>query len=229
VQVKHFLATIGKTSGHGVVFLKPRKVRKRNLTVEKLVEAALEVLSEDDPSPLTRRSVAERCGVSAMALYHHVDNKEELEKPAVDSLFLKITGEARKCETWYEQITDFWLSMRACLLEIPGAGRVFTSRAVLGPGTALATEELFRLLEAGGIRVNAVPEAADSMTMLLIGSIANELTRPKQVREKLWDQAPNEQTPFMAKHLEYYSDRDGTQRYERALTWILDGAASEQG
>ena len=79
---------------------------------------------------------------------------------------------------------------------------IFVRQAIIGPGTATATEQMFRHLKAGGLDGQAIAEATDAMTMLTIGSLANELTRPARIRERLGEQVPNEETPLFAKDIE---------------------------
>ena len=202
---------------------RPKSPQRRDLTVEKIVDAALKVLKSSDPSALTMRRVAEQCGVSAMAIYHHVSDKDELATLAVDSIFLTATQTPRRGSDWLEQSIDLWDSIRAGLLETPGAGMIFVRQAIIGPGTASATEQMFRLLKDGGLDGQSIAEATDAMTMLSIGSIANELTRPAQIRERLGEQVPREETPLLHDHMQIYATRDGTQRYRQALRWLLDG------
>lgn len=201
----------------------PKSTQRRDLTVEKIIDATLVVLKSNDPSALTMRSVAEQCGVSAMAIYHHVEDKEHLATLAVDSIFLAAAKAPRRSENWREQAVELWCAIRQGLLETPGAGMIFARRAVIGPGTANATEQMFRLLSEGELSGQQIAEATDAMTMLLIGSLANELTRPKKIRELLGQQVPESEIPLLRNHMDFYATRDGTERFQMALRWLLDG------
>lgn len=208
----------------------PRKtLQRRDLTVEKIVEAALSVLKSNDPSALTMRRVADKCGVSAMAIYHHVNDKNQLANLAVDSLFLAATRTPRNGSDWRERYIDLWDTIRRSLLETPGAGMIFVRQPVIGPGTALATEQMFQHLKDGGLSGQAIAETNDAMTMLLIGSIANDLTRPPKVREELGKQLPPEQTPLLHKNMQSYATRDGAERYRLAIDRMLTGSSSTTG
>ncbi|QMU56780.1 MAG: TetR family transcriptional regulator [Boseongicola sp.] len=201
-----------------------RKTRqRRDLTVEKIIEAALDVLKSSDPSALTMRRVAENCGVSAMAIYHHVDDKDQLANMAADSIFLAAAKAERNGANWREKCIDLWSTIRAGLLETPGAGMIWVRQAVLGPGTASATEQMFQLLKEGGLSGSKIAEANDAMTMLTIGSVANDLTRPAKIREKLGEQLAGEDTPLLNENMKTYAHRNGEERYRLALNWILDG------
>lgn len=191
--------------------------------MKKIIEGALEVLKSSDPSALTMRSVAKECGVSAMAIYHHVEDKNQLATLAVDSLFLAATQAPRNGANWRERCVDLWIAIRMKLLETPGAGMIFVRQAIIGPGTATAAEQMFQLLKEGGLSGRAIAEANDALTMLLIGSIANDLTRPPQIREQLVNQLAREDTPILRQNMQAYATRNGSERYTLAINWILDG------
>jgi len=197
--------------------------QRRDLTIDKIIEAALAVLKSNDPSALTMRRVAENCGVSAMAIYHHVNDKDQLANMAADSIFLAATEAERKGGNWREKCKDLWSTIRAGLLETPGAGMIWVRQAVLGPGTAAATEQMFQYLKEGGLSGVEIAQANDAMTMLTIGSVANELTRPADIREELGKQLPAGATPLLHANMKAYAQRDGVERYQLALEWILDG------
>ena len=197
--------------------------QRRDLTVEKIVEASLVVLKSSDPSALTMRRVADECGVSAMAIYHHVNDKNQLAALAVDSLFLAAAQGPHDRENWRDRLLDFLREVRRRLLETPGAGMIFVRQAIIGPGTATTTELMFECLREGGLSGRAIAEASDAITMLLIGSIANDLTRPPQIREELGKQLAPDETPILQKNMQIYATRDGGERFMLALGWILDG------
>ncbi len=208
---------------------KPKKTtQRRDLTKEKIVEATLKVLKNPDPAALTMRRVAEECGVSAMAIYHHVNDKDKLASLAVDSIFLKAAMAPANGATWRERVINLWLGIRHDLLETPGAGMIFVRQAILGPGTATATERMFELCDQSGLSGEAIAEVMDAMTMLSIGSIANELTRPVKIREKLGEQIPAEDTPLLRRNMNTYATRDGTERYRMAMEWLLDGVVQRR-
>ena len=199
--------------------------RKRELSLDKIAEAALHLLRDKGEDALTMRSVAEACGVTAMAIYHHVSDKETLATIVIDRLFQQAAASPSSDSDWRSALTRLWIDIRQRLLDVPGAGTIFVRRAVIGPGTARLSEEMFRLLSQGGIEGTAAAEAADAMTMLCIGSIANELSRPPKIRERLVEQAPTEDLPHLMAHIEAYAVRDSEARYRVALSWLIEGVA----
>ena len=58
----------------------------RGLTVERIVEAAIELADERGLGAVTMAAVAERCGFTTMSLYRHVASKDELVRRMLDSV-----------------------------------------------------------------------------------------------------------------------------------------------
>lgn len=202
--------------------------KRRDLTMSKVTEAALLVLRNEDESALTMRRVARDLGVTPMALYHHVPDKHALLNAAVDQIFLDAAAaEPDDPLTWREELVWFLTNIRDALVDSSGAGQVFVRQPILGPGTALTTERMLALLAKGGIDGEPLAEAADSITLLTIGSIANEISRPAEVRLQLPGHLEN--APLMTANIDAYARRDGRARYVQALTWLLDGIERKAG
>ncbi len=205
-----------------------RSAKRRDLTLDKVVEAALAILRTEDEAALTMRRVARDLGVTPMALYHHLPDKDALLNAAVDQVFLDAARAAAPQEMdWRDELSWFMSEVRDPLVASPGIGQVFVRQPVLGPGTALTTERMFRLLRAGGVTGDALAEAVDSITLLTIGSIANEISRPAEVRLQLpgFLEAPE----VLPDHIDTYARRDGRARYLQALTWLMDGIETKAG
>jgi AcrR family transcriptional regulator len=57
----------------------------RGLSVELIVQAAIEIADEDGFSAVTMAAVAKRCGFTTMSLYRHVASKDELVRRMLDT------------------------------------------------------------------------------------------------------------------------------------------------
>ena len=57
---------------------RPRRERRGGLSVERIVDAAVEIADADGLEAVSMARVAERLGFTAMALYRHVGGKDEL-------------------------------------------------------------------------------------------------------------------------------------------------------
>ena len=126
----------------------------------------------------------------------------------MDSIFLAAADAPVQGRDWKEQSINLWLNIRQGMLDIPGAVLVFVRQAILGPGTATPPERMFEILEQSGMSGDAIAEATNAMTMLSIGSIANELSHPPRVREELGKQVPDSDTHLLLKNMRRYATRD---------------------
>lgn len=201
--------------------VKPR--RRRDLTADEVVDRATEIMAADGESALTMRRVAAACGVTPMALYHHVADREELLTLVVD----RVVGDSIPLDDsgrgWRESLLGFACDYRRALLDNPGAAAVYVRRPILSPNLARVTEYLFSTLARGGVTGQAAAEAVDAIVLLMMGSVANDLSRPPDVRKRLMDHLPDGDTPLMVEHMDSYAHRDGEERYRLALGWLFDG------
>lgn len=201
----------------------PAARRRRDLSIDEIVDRTIQMLRDGDESSMSMRRVAEACGVTPMAIYHHVDNKEELLTLAVDRIVEATLADPDPNASWRTRLVEFGCRFRRALLDHPGAGGVFLRRPVVSPTIARVTELLFELVGEGGIAGDAAAEAADAFVLVTMGSIANDLSRPADVRERLLDQLPPGETPLMVDQIDTYAHRNGDARYRVALEWMLDG------
>lgn len=207
-----------------------KPIKRRQLSVEKIVDAAIEVLRSHGEQALTMRRIADDCDVTPMAVYHHVPDKETLEVLVADRMFLEASREMPEIDPpWRPGLVRLMTAVRNKLLEAPGAGAFTARRAIIGPGSARTTETMFRLLHKGGLTGNAVAEAADALSVLTIGSVAYDLSRSPGIRDQLADHLSPEDAVFLPQHMPHYSDRDPGDRFLRALNWILDGIEAQSG
>lgn len=79
--------------------------RPRSLSHARLASAALAVIDRDGLAGLSMRSVAKELGMSTMALYRYVDDREELERLVVDLVLGTVNTEPPRPEApWQERI-----------------------------------------------------------------------------------------------------------------------------
>lgn len=203
--------------------------RRRDLSVDEIVDRAIELLGDGGEKALSMRRVADACGVTPMAIYHHVANKEELLTLAVDRVIAGTLDADDPDAPWRTRLVEFGCRFRRALVGQPGIGAVFVSRPILGPNVVRTTELLFDALARGGITGQSAAEAADAWVLVTMGSIANDLSRPPDVRQRLLGHLPVTDTPRLVEQIDVYAHRDGEARYRRALEWLLDGAERDAG
>lgn len=159
-----------------------------------------------------------------MAIYHHVDDKDDLIELVIERVAAEVLDPpADPTAPWKDELRTFLLRFREVFIQNPGAGALFVSRPITNAAMARITERLFVHVEQGNVRGPMAAEAVDAVVLVLIGSIANDLSRPPAVRNRLLNYLPPKETPRTLANISSYSARDPEARFERALTWLLDG------
>lgn len=199
---------------------------RRDLTLDEVVDRA--IAQAQGERGLTMRGVAEACDVTPMALYHHVQNKEALLTAIVDRVVAEAIGDLDNGAThWRDDLVDFCSRFRAGFLSHPTAAQVFLRRPVISPSMARCTEFMFEAFERAGLRGDQLAEATDATVLLIMGTIANDLTRPDEVRYQLADALDANEGARLRSAIDAYSQRDGDERFRRSLNWMLDGLLAD--
>ena len=196
--------------------------QRRDLSLNEIIDRAAVILRDEGDQALTMRRIAAECGVTPMAIYHHVTDKETLTGLVIDRL-IEAALVSRPAGDWRTDMIELASRYRRAFIDNPGAGRLYVRQPVIGPGTARAVEEFFRVLAAAGFPPAATARATDAIHLLILGSLVNDLTRPANIRDQLIDVVPRSETPHMKRSLKVFSRRDPEQRFRDALTWLLDG------
>ena len=184
----------------------------------------MDIASDEGESGLTMRRLADECGVTPMALYHHVADKEALLTAMVDRVVAEAIGDFGAADRdWRTDLVAFACRFRQGFVDHPPAAQVFLRRPILSPALARCTELMFASFARAGLAGPQLAEATDAVVLLVVGSISNDMTRPDDVRFQLADHIPEEDSPHLRSALDTYSRRDGEQRLRQALDWLLDG------
>ncbi len=203
--------------------ISPRRQR-RDLRITEVVDRAIEIAQAEGERGLTMRRLAEACEVTPMALYHHVENKEALLTAIVDRVVADAIGDFGDADRhWRDDLVAFLSRFRGGFIDHPTAAQVFLRRPVLSEALARCTELMFAAFEKAGLEGARIAEATDAVVLLTMGSIANDLTRPPDVRHALVDHLTSAEAPHLLAGIDAYSHRDGDQRFHQALDWLLDG------
>ena len=115
-----------------------RKVRGAGLSRDKVLAAALAIADAEGLDALTFRRLASDLGVTPMALYRYVDDKEAL----LDALGDLVLSELPEPPTgdWHKQLRAMARAFRAVLVAHAAIVPIFQSRPLLGrPGCARRT------------------------------------------------------------------------------------------
>lgn len=130
--------------------------QSRTLTRAKIVETALTMLDRDGGASMTMRGVADRLGVTPMALYNHVSSKDDLLRAIAAHVLNNANFDSEKSE-WRPQVEFCFREFRSICLRHPGLSRLLET-AELAPASVFAPMEvtLVALRRAGFSEIDSV-------------------------------------------------------------------------
>ncbi|SEB32206.1 DNA-binding transcriptional regulator, AcrR family [Amycolatopsis tolypomycina] len=156
---------------------------KPGLSVEAIVAAAIEIADADGMPALSMRSVGERLGRTAMALYTYVPGKTEL----VDLMYDRTLGELPSSFPASDGWRSAALSLAAALWDLhlrhPWLLQVSPARPVLGPGEFHVQETLLSVLASTGLPLSRVRWVVAALFNVVRGSVQAAAESRQAARE----------------------------------------------
>jgi AcrR family transcriptional regulator len=120
------------------------------LSVDAIVAAAVVAADEAGLAGLSMRAVAERLGVTAMALYTYVPGKNELVDLIYDGVHAELPGHHAAPAGWRAAVTAWSEDLVALYVRHPWALQVSFARPVLGPHEQAVLEDVVGILRSTG-------------------------------------------------------------------------------
>jgi len=168
----------------------PRAATKVDLSRDVVVERALEISDVEGIEAVTIRRLASEFGVTPMALYWHVKNKEELLDAMGDRIFEGF-GAAAVSTTgpWHQQLRIIMATLIEALRVHPGALRVAARRVLSCEDGLIATEHTLKVLREAGFAVQSAADIARNLlqisTVMVEGNEGQYFTDTEEEREGL--------------------------------------------
>ncbi|MFG1698756.1 TetR/AcrR family transcriptional regulator [Nonomuraea sp. NPDC049309] len=140
---------------------------KPELSVDRIVRAAIEVADAEGLQALSMRRVAERLGVGTMSLYTYVPGKPELFDLMLDTVYGETARPADVPGGWRGRLEQIARENWALYLRHPWLLQVAVSRPVLGPNVTAKYD--YELSAIDGIGLTDVE--MDAVLTLIIGFV----------------------------------------------------------
>jgi AcrR family transcriptional regulator len=160
----------------------PRRKGQPPLTLDAIVEAALELIDESGLDALSMRRLGTRLGVDPMAVYHHVPGKEALLGLVVRRAFDDLPSAARlpAGRGWREQVRRWADAYRAVARAHPNLVlRIVADPAAVAAAAVRVNESLYSALEDSGLPPDHVAAAADVVVDFVNGYVLAEANGPQ--------------------------------------------------
>lgn len=138
------------------------------LTRDKVLRAAVELVDEQGLEGLSMRRLGERLGVEAMSLYHHVRDKQDLLN-GVHGAILEEVERPPARGTWRQRLRALGLSFRAVLGRHRRALPLFATRPAVAPSSLRAVEDCLAILAEAGFAPREQLRAFHGLVGFVVG------------------------------------------------------------
>jgi len=193
-------------------------VKRRNVvervpvTRALIASVAADLIRAEGVEALTMRIVAAKLGVSAMALYHHVEDKDEIIRLVGDDMLAGIELPDTDSGDWRELLTTTAFAAHDALLSMPGMTSVLLTHKLLPNARRILTFCLRQFERAGLSRAEANVAYA-GLHQLSVGRLLIETGANFAVHPRLSDDE---------EHAMYMKALHGKESFEQAMSAQLD-------
>jgi AcrR family transcriptional regulator len=216
---------------------RPRR-RKAPISVEQVVDTALDVIATEGYEALTMRRLAGALDTGPASLYAHVVNKADLDELLIGRLCAELVLPEPEPATWREQIRGVCTQMRDQYLKYPGISRAAYALAPSDLETVRVSEGMLAILLAGGVAPQDAAWAIDAL-LLYVAAYCLEISVMQQRRvnnEADWvidrdelqrrlKTLPAETFPHTTRYAAELTAGEGHDRFDFTLTLMLTGLA----
>jgi AcrR family transcriptional regulator len=205
---------------------------KAPLSRQRVLDAAVGLADRDGVGALSMRKLAQKLGVEAMSLYHHVAGKDAILDGIVDVVFAEIelpSGEGG----WKAAMRRRAVSAREALRRHPWATALMESRSTPGPANLRHHDAVLGVLRNAGFSVELAAHAYSLLDAYIYGFALQESSLPFDTPEEtaavaasMMDGFPADAFPYLTEIAVEHVMRPGYDygnEYQFGLELILDG------
>ncbi|MEU6555320.1 TetR/AcrR family transcriptional regulator [Streptomyces sp. NPDC046915] len=215
--------------------------RKKPITVDRITDAALQVVATEGYDALTIRRVAAVLGTGPSSLYAHIVSKEDIDDLLVGRLCSEVVLPEPDPATWREQILDVYAQIRDQYLKYPGVSRAALGVVPTNLSTLRVREGLLAILLAGGIEPQSAAWVLDALS-LYVSAYALEQSLVQQRRRhpdqewvlgreeliRRFTALPADTFPQTRRYAAELTSGTGHDRFEFTLGLIMDNLTQPQ-
>ncbi|HEX4222071.1 MAG TPA: TetR/AcrR family transcriptional regulator C-terminal domain-containing protein [Pseudonocardiaceae bacterium] len=147
--------------------------RPAQIDRDSVLVAALAIADADGVAGLSMRAVAERLGVTAMALYRHVGDKQELLDGLVERLLLELPL-PDPALSWQDRLAAMAAAMRQTARAHPQVFPLLLQRPAATSGARRVRDAVYRALRDAGAPEDLVPRIERVLSTFALGFAASE-------------------------------------------------------
>ena len=216
---------------------KGRRGRRRILSEDEILDAALTLVDEGGPSAASVRGIAARVGVAPNAVYTYFPDKAAVFNALVERLLGDVNHDvfADRAQPWRRRVESLALELRQQLAAHPGAVPLLISAPMNGQHALALNERVLELLTDAGLDSADAARASYLLIVYVFGSIALEIAgvdKPGPLppeaerivgRHRALSTALADHYPLSAAAAETVAGYISTEQYLWGLHRLLDG------
>lgn len=122
--------------------------------------------------------VAERLGVTTMALYRHVADRDDLEHAVVEIVLAELAGPLPDTGEWESGVAGWMHALRRCWIAHPWVASMLGTRTELSPSWMAAIDGLMAILFDAGLPSNQAAHEAVLISRTTVGLLWLEVNAP---------------------------------------------------
>jgi AcrR family transcriptional regulator len=149
-----------------------------------VIDRALAIADSEGLASVSMRRLASEFGVTPMALYHHVENKEQLLDLMADASLQAIPPIDPRAP-WDEEVHRFFTAFHRLFVEHPAVAFVMTERPLEGPTATRLGDQLLGLLKSAGFDDDDAVATVVALVNYTIGASLYRLSRGRPQRSRL--------------------------------------------
>jgi AcrR family transcriptional regulator len=206
---------------------------RRTLTRDRVLAGAVALADEIGVHALTLRRLAQHLGVSPMAIYHHVADKEQILDGMVDAVFTEMDLPA-ETDGWRDAMLQRARAARRVRARHHWAVGLLDSRRHPGPATLQHHDWVIGQLREGGFSVTQTAHAFALLDSFVYGFMLQEASLPfdagsappEELMEQMREAAQD--YPYLMEMATHSADPgySFSAEFEVGLALVLDGLDS---
>lgn len=160
--------------------------RRRPLTKDRVLQAAIELADEEGLDALTMRGLGAKLGFEAMSLYKHVAGKDEILDGILDRVISEIDIPIREAD-WKEAMRRRALSARMVFTKHSWAIGLLESGRMMGPNVLRYLDATLGSLRSEGFSIEDSAHAFWLLDSYVYGHVVQELSFTQRPSEPSTD------------------------------------------
>jgi AcrR family transcriptional regulator len=140
---------------------------------QEILDAALAIADERGLAAVTMRAVAQRVGVTSMALYPHIGDKDGLLDGMVGHLLRALPTPEIEGD-WQQRLGTLARAMRALTKRHPGATPLLFARPSVAPDAVRVVDVIYTALLDAGVPPADVPRIERLTSTVILGFAVSE-------------------------------------------------------